>query len=420
MEKSNAHWKAAHPFLFISTSFILGILIGNHFFKAVNTPIFSIAIIASGSLLLLGIRLLPIPFLLKGFFFYCILISWGIAIHMATQEKNLIQIPYPKSWVDFWRNWVVQKINTNIVDKEDNGFSLALLLGVKSDLNKSVLQAYTQLGIIHIVAISGMHLEIIFKNLTRITNFLPRRKFYLGLELFIVLSGVWLYTFMANASPSIVRASVFFSIYFIGKYLQQSIVTLNTIATGMLILLLFDVKNIDNIGLQLSYAAVLGIHLFYPLFFKMLPMDNPLLIFLWSNLCVSFSAQLITFPILVFHFHQMATMVIISNFIMVPLSNILLYSLVVLVACPPIFQLPHILGQWIQYYVLWINASIRFIDAQPISGSIPLHMDKIQTVSYYIALWLLYRWLLKKKAFYLVYLLGLMVIYALLKLFSLL
>jgi competence protein ComEC len=219
-------------------------------------------------------------------------LSWGVSIYIATQEKNLIQLPYPVHLVAYCRNWVIQKINTTILSKEANGFALALLLGVKSDLNKELLQAYTQLGIIHLVAISGMHLEIIFKNLTRITKWMPRKKIYLLLELIVVLAGVWLYTLMAFGSPSIVRASVFFSIYFIGKFLQQSSITLNTIAGGLLILLLFDVKGIENIGLQLSYAAVIGIHLFYPLLNKMLPMDNPVLSFLWSNLCISFAAQM--------------------------------------------------------------------------------------------------------------------------------
>ena len=177
------------------------------------------------------------------------------------------------------------------------------------------------------------------------------KKIFLFIELILVLGGVWLYTLMAFSSPSIVRASVFFSIYFIGKFLQQSSFTLNTIAGGMLLLLLFDVKNLDNLGLQLSYAAVMGIHLFYPLFYKMLPMDNPILSFLWSNLCLSFAAQLTTLPILVYHFHQIASLVLVSNFIMVPLSNVLLYSLVLLLVCPSVFGLPYLFGQWIQQYI---------------------------------------------------------------------
>ncbi len=419
MEKSNSHWKAANPLLFISATLLIGVVLGSLFFNHSNQPIYAIVIICIGLILLRGCFFFAIPKWCNGMLVIVILISWGVAIYFATQKKNLIHFPYPVDWVVYCRNWVIQKINATIVSKEANGFALALVLGVKSDLNKAVLNAYTQLGIIHIVAISGMHLEIIFKNLTRITSLMPRKKIFLFIELLLVLGGVWLYTLMAFSSPSIVRASVFFSIYFIGKYFQQSSFTLNTIAGGVLLLLLFDVKNLENLGLQLSYAAVVGIHLFYPLFNKMLPMDNPILSFLWSNLCLSFAAQLTTLPILVYHFHQMASMVLVSNFVMVPLSNVLLYSLFLLLASPTVFGLSNLLGKWIQQYILWMNACLLKLNSWPISNSVQLHFDKVQMVLYFVGLWLIYRWLSKRQTYYLFQLLILLTGYQILKLFSL-
>jgi len=419
MEKSNSHWKAANPLVFISSTLMIGLVLGAQFLKASNHPFYAIAIISIGLILLHCCQFFPIPNWVRGCLVLTILLSWGTAIYLATKEKNLIHFSYPVNWIDYCRSWVIQRIKGAIVSKEANGFALALLLGVKSDLNKAVLNAYTQLGIIHIVAISGMHLEIIFKNLTRLTSLLPRKKLFLLIELLLVLAGVWLYTLMAFSSPSIVRASVFFSIYFIGKFLQQSSFTLNTIAGGILLLLLFDVKNLDNLGLQLSYAAVIGIHLFYPLFNKMLPMDNPILTFLWSNLCLSVAAQITTLPILVYHFHQIASLVIVTNFIMVPLSTILLYSLVLLLVCPSLYGLPHLVGQWIQQYILWINDRMLAWNTLPISNRFQLHFDTIQIVLYFVGLWLIYRWLGKRQTYYLFHLLTLMVGYQILKLFSL-
>ena len=418
MEKSKAHWKAAHPFLYISIVLMLGLLFASIFFKNKDQPLIAAAIMSIGLLLLQFSLWIPLPRIYQSLLVLLILMSWGMAIYLASQEKNLIQLPYPKTWVEASRNWVIQKMNAYIPNKEANGFALALLLGVKSDLNKTLLQAYTQLGIIHIVAISGMHLEIIFKNLRRITQWLPRSKFFLALELVLVLLGVWWYTLMAFTSPSILRASVFFSIYFIGKYFGKSNYTLNTIAGGMLIFLLFDVKNIESLSLQLSYGAVIGIHLFYPLMYKLLPMDNPLLIFLWSNLCISFAAQLTTIPILLYHFHQMPSMVLVSNFILVPLSNLLLYGLCLLVACPPLFGLCYWLGKGLAQYILWINDSIRFIYSLPMSSSLAIEFDQIQVALYYLLLWMLYRWWSKKQAQYLVYAMAVIVAYSLLKLFS--
>ena len=160
MEKSKAHWKAAHPFLYISIVLMLGLLFASIFFKNKDQPLIAAAILSIGLLLLQYSLWIPLPRIYQSLLVLLILMSWGMAIYLASQEKNLIRLPYPKTWVEASRNWVIQKMNAYIPNKEANGFALALLLGVKSDLNKTLLQAYTQLGIIHIVAISGMHLEI--------------------------------------------------------------------------------------------------------------------------------------------------------------------------------------------------------------------------------------------------------------------
>ena len=191
------------------------------------------------------------------------------------------------------------------------------------------------------------------------------------------------------------------------------------VAGGVLILLLFDIKNLENIGLQLSYAAVMGIHLLYPLFNKMIPMDNPVFIFLWNNVCISIAAQLTTLPILLFHFHQLASLVLISNFIMVPLSTLLLYALALLVITPSIMGLPKLEGQIIEKYIIGINKTISHLDALPINRPLIISFGLDQVVLYYLALILMYAWLYTKKAKWLVYILGIFCIFCLLKLFSL-
>jgi competence protein ComEC len=312
----------------------------------------------------------------------------------------------------------VLKINHTITNAEANGFAQALLLGVKININKELLTAYNQLGIIHIIAISGMHLEIIFKNLTRVTKWLPRKKYFLLLELIIVLLGVWTYALMAFASPSIVRASIFFSIYFIGKYFNQSVFVLNFIAAGVLTVLLFDIKHLHHIGLQLSYAAVIGIRLFYPIFNKMLPMQNPLLAFLWSNFSVTLSAQLTTFPILAYQFHQVSTMVLLSNFVMVPLSNVLLYGLAFLILVPNWYGLAGYLGYLMERYILFINWIIHYASTKSIAKMASVAISKYMVIAYYICLFLFYLWLFYKKVNYLKYAIWLMSLLFIIKLFS--
>ena len=223
MEKSPTHFRAAHPLLFISSILLAGLI----FAKLFVQELLIVSISEASYLLLFSLVLLQfiitrsptypnthttfhsyafsLSKYIEGLSVYLILFSWGILLFFLTKEKNLFQIPYPEAFIAYCRNAVINKINACIPSAEANAFAKSLLLGIKTDANKELLNAYKQLGIIHIVAISGMHLEIIFKNILRATSWLPRKKLWMGLELFIVLASVWTYTLMAFASPSIVR-----------------------------------------------------------------------------------------------------------------------------------------------------------------------------------------------------------------------
>ena len=419
MEKSLGHWKAEHPLLFIAISISTGYLIANYLGynnTHLNAPIaFFILGISMGVLCCLP--LLPLNKWQEGVIILIILVSWGSVIYITTHKQNLLWLPYPNEIINHARTWMIQKIDMQIVDKEASGFAKALLIGVKSDIDKNIIKAYTQLGIIHIIAISGMHLDIIFKNLVYVTGHLPRKMFWRLLELVIVLITVWIYTFIAFASPSVVRASIFFSLFFIGTFFNQPKYTLNCIAGGILVILFFDLHAIYHIGLQLSYAAVIGIHLFYPVFYKMLPMDNPILNWMWSNLCITLSAQITTLPILLFHFHQTSTLVIISNFIMVPLTTILLYALIVLVIIPNQVGFSMHLGSLIQTYINILNRMVLYFHQKPIGTPLLVQMSGKMVVGYYFWLLFVYIWLYKRKAKYLFYSLVIFTLISLIKLF---
>jgi competence protein ComEC len=223
---------------------------------------------------------------------------------------------------------------------------------------------------------------------------------------------------MAFASPSIVRASVFFSIFTIGKFFGGNTFMLNTIAGGVLILLLFDIKGINGIGIQLSYAAVIGIHLFYKPFIKLIHINNPIVKFCWSNCCLSLAAQITTLPILAIHFHQIAGWVLVSNFIMVPLSNIILYALAILLLLPLKFDIALTWGQLTESYILFFNQTVRNWFMATKAGTVQISMGKSEICLYYIILLFVYLWLYFKRPGLILVVLGCICAYTQLKLFS--
>ena len=421
MQTSYAYWRASHPLVFISSNLLVGIIIADYLptYTSNNAMLISFLIFVITIVFLLGILLIPIKInTLISLSTLAVLISWGVAIKLTAQQKQMIAIPYPTNFIEQCRNGLIGKINKTILNKEANSFALAILIGLKKEVAPGLISAYTQLGIIHIIAISGMHLDILFKNLARLTQLLPRKRMFILLELIILLLAAWIYTLMAFASPSIVRASLFFSIYIIGKFMGAASFMLNTIAGGILILLLFNLKDLNNIGLQLSYAAVIGIHLFYKPFYKSIEMQNPIIQFLWSNCCMSLAAQLTTFPILALHFHQIAGWVLVSNFIMIPLSTLILYGLGILLIMPMQLSITSIWGKVVEQYILLFNHLVQNWFNQTKAESISISMNAIQIVLYYVLLLFGYLWFYQKQPKWLIAILGLISLYILLKLFS--
>jgi competence protein ComEC len=419
VQKSYTYWRAAHPLVFISSLLLLGVVISNGFVKLsfFSNPLFLICLLfleLAALFTCLQIQNKPV---IKGILVMSCLISWGVMIQWNASSQTHFELPsYINRYIIYCRNGLIDKINKTILPKEANGFALALLIGVKIDMNKALVNAYTQLGIVHIIAISGMHLDILFKSLKRLTSYFPKNRIFNILEIVILLIIVWTYTLMAYASPSIVRASVFFSIYLIGNFNALPSFALNTIAGGILFLILMNVRGVEHIGLQLSYAAVIGIHLFYKILYTSIEIDNPIIQFLWSNCCVSLAAQLTTFPILLLHFHQVASWVLVSNFIMVPLSNLILYGLAIILILPK--GLAIYVGILVAKYIQFFNHFVQHWFLNTKAGTLQITMNTIQVLGFYLILLLVYLWIYQKKSSYLLAVLGLITSYTVLKLFS--
>jgi competence protein ComEC len=411
MTKTHAQWRAENPILFISLHLSLGIFIGD-FPGVFNFTKYTIllGLVISQSLLII------IP--KQNWINNIVVICWGILIGSMSKQGWTLPIDLLKVHALSLTNLFLQKIDYAIVDRAARGFAKGLLLGYKSDIDKSLYNAYKQLGLLHIIAISGMHLEIIFKNLHLRLQALTQNKIVQCIFLLFLLFFVGTYTLMTGASASVVRAALFFCLYALGKFLGAPIYTLNLIAGGILCMLILDWPSMASIGLQLSYGAILGIYIWYNFFYKILVLKNPLLVFLWSNLCMSMAAQMGTLPIIAFHFHQISSIVLISNCIMVPISNLLLYGLVLLMCMPYQLHLVEYLGKVVEKYIIIMNQGIlKYANTMPI-GQAEIFMDKWDLGYYFLGMFWLYQWLQGLKNGYFLCLLSTLSLWIIKKLFS--
>ena len=265
------------------------------------------------------------------------------------------------------RDWILNIFDKYIPDEANAGFSKALLVGYRNDIDKNILQEYIESGVVHVIAISGMHLGLIYVLLVSILSFLERWRYGKIAGALIIITVLWLFSLMTGGAPSITRAAFMFSILVIGKILGRPNVLFNSMAFSAICLLFYNPYYLWDVGFQLSYAALLGIAIFSKKFTDWIEIKNKFLFKSWEIIAVTLSAQVFTLPFVIYYFHQFPVYFIISNLLAVPLSGIILYFLIGLVTFHWVPYLGDILGTVIHWLIVALNKSIVFINNLPFS-----------------------------------------------------
>ncbi len=263
------------------------------------------------------------------------------------------------------RSRVVNVLYTYITTSETRSLAAALLIGYKNDLEQNLVQSYTNTGVVHIIAISGLHLGIIYVILIwifKITGLSYKIKW---LPPLIVIVFLWLFSLLAGAQASVIRSAVMFTCIGAGTLFDRKGNILNTLFFSALALLIYNPFWLWDVGFQLSYAAVLSIVLFMQPIYRSLYFSNGIIRAVWQLMAVTLAAQVLTTPISIYHFHQFPLSFWLANIIAVPLSTILLVGLIVLCIISPIVPVAVITGNIITYGITFMNNCIQHIEQLP-------------------------------------------------------
>lgn len=215
-----------------------------------------------------------------------------------------------------------EKIKT-YVDRDLQGFAASLLLGLRGNLEEDIIVNFRRTGVFHVLAISGLHVGIIYGLLITLLSSLRYRKPLL----FIVLVGssLWFYAFFSGLSISVTRATCMFSFLLVGLVLKRQAYNFNSLALSALVILTFRPFAIFEVGFQLSYIAVSSIFIFMPLlkpyFYRG---SNRILKYISELVKVCLAAQMGLLPMLLYYFHLFPTYFIIANILIIPLITVAL------------------------------------------------------------------------------------------------
>lgn len=199
----------------------------------------------------------------------------------------------------------------------------ALLLGDKSELSIETKESFSNTGAMHVLAVSGLHVGIIMYLLMfvlgKFSRIISKKT-----SLIICLLFIWCYACLTGLSPSVMRAAFMFSILLIGQVTSRGTNSINVLFFSAFVILVFDPLLIYDIGFQLSYLAVLGILVMFDSVNALIFVPNKWIRKIWEGTAVGLSAQVFTFPLSLYYFHQFPNYFFISNLGIMILAGVLL------------------------------------------------------------------------------------------------
>lgn len=317
----------------------------------------------------------------KGIFYQQFLQS-GQVIPISVPTHFNIQLFFKK-----YAYLISQIIKENVENMAASAVIQAMITGMRDDIDRELAQIYTNTGAVHILAVSGMHVGIIYMIIIYILDFLFSFLPYQWRKGKIIISILALIAFacFTGLSPSVVRATTMFVIVQCASFFHRSSSSAAALLSTALLLLVISPIWLLDIGFQLSFLAVYGIIRINPLWSNIWNPKNPIIKPIWDISTVGFSAQLITFPLSLFYFHQFPTYFFVSNPIVSVFASlvIILALALILFASLPFVWITSSLSFILNTLVVFLNDANRWIGNLPWAVSENHQIDLFECILLY-------------------------------------
>lgn len=244
----------------------------------------------------------------------------------------------------------------------------ALTLGEKRGFPQDLKESYSAAGASHILALSGLHLGILYMLLATLLPLGGRRLAYRLLRELSIVAALWGFAFVAGLSPSVVRAAILFTLMSLGRMIGQDISPVSSLSFAAIVMLLFSPHLLFDISFQLSFAAVLSILLFVPPLQQLTGVyeHGALYGYVMNLLIFSFVAQLGTLPFVWYYFGIFPVYFLLTNLLVVPLAFVVLMLAVAVWVLSPVPVLAHIAAVPLGWAVGFMNWGVCAVSDLPL------------------------------------------------------
>ena len=231
----------------------------------------------------------------------------------------------------------------------------ALILGKKDLLESETRMAYANTGAMHVLAVSGLHVGLIYVGISFLLGLFPfKSSTWVWIKTWIMVAGVWFFALLTGASPSVLRAATMFSFIIVGQAMRHHPSIYNTLAASAFFLLSIQPYMLFEVGFQLSYLAVIGIIYFQEKIYGQLYIANKLGDYIWKLTSVAIAAQLVTLPISLYYFHQFPVYFWLSGLVVIPAAVLIMtFAVALFVVALLIPKLGFIPGAFIVRYIVF-------------------------------------------------------------------
>ena len=272
------------------------------------------------------------------------------------------------------------------LDDEDMAIAVAMALGDRSRLTNDLRDIYSVSGASHVLALSGLHLGIIYILLSLLVG---ARRSGMWRE-WLVIAGIWSYAVFTGLSPSVVRASTMITIYSMAGMLHRQRMSLNALGLTAIIMLVANPMCLYDVGFQMSFMAVLSILVFYKPVYGLVSSEyllaHPVVKWVWAMVVVSCCAQLGVAPLTAYYFGRFSVYFLLTNFIVIPLATIVLY----LTAAMLVASLVPLLLPWVAKALAAVvgcqTQMVRWVSSLPGSSIEHITINRLQVLMIYVFL----------------------------------
>jgi competence protein ComEC len=330
-----------------------------------------------------------------GIRYYAFTDNSSIITHIVAKKRKLVHR------ASIIREKIIDMYQERGITGEKLAVVAAITLGQKNLLDPEQKQNFIKAGVMHIMAVSGLHAVILSFFVFRLLFFLKRKSNLM--RILITIFVLWSFAFVSGLTPSVMRATLMFSFLQAGNLMKRHVNAINSVLASAFILILIRPSIIFDTGFLLSYAAVIFILNFYQDFYLKLYFKNWFSDKIWQSATVTITAQAGTLPLTILLFNRFPTYFILTNIIIVPLASLLIIMGCLVLITFPVHTLSQLVASILNYITRVIEYLTEVVSSLPCSTVENIGMTRVESILLIFTIFIFSYFILKKRTFSITY-----------------